>query len=149
MAEFVKTCDNCQRRKTPRMQAQLPHMPAFEPSYPFQYLAMDITELLAYDLHGALVGHQYILVFLDMFTKWVEYAVFSHAPTADDVVKAFLTEVFVRHGAPEHLVSDNGPNVSAQLVKDVIQLLGAKSILISPYRPQSNGQVERVNRTLK
>ena len=53
------------------------------------------------------------------------------------------------HGTPEFLVSDNGSNLTAMLVTDVCRHLGTQRIKTSPYSPQTNGAVERFNRTFK
>jgi len=45
--------------------------------------------------------------------------------------------------------SDNGSNLNSKFVKQVIQELNGKSINSSPYHPQTNGQIERPNGSLK
>lgn len=143
---WVQTCDVCQKRKTPRMQKRLPVQEGITPTHPFQYVAMDITELATADSSNGLA---YVLVFIDMFTRWAELKVFSHCPGAAEVTEALYTQVVARHGAPEYLLSDNGSNMSAQLVKNVCAELATKHITSSPYSPQTNGMVERFNRTFK
>ena len=45
--------------------------------------------------------------------------------------------------------SDNGPAFVSQVVQGLAQALGMKWKLHCEYNPQSSGQVERMNRTLK
>lgn len=115
-----------------------------KPFYPFQWVAMDITEFTR-----GKKKLQHVLVFIDLFTKWVEVSIFTETPTAAQVAQAFYDNVVSRHGAPEFLVSDNGSNLNAQLVRDVCKLMAARHISISPYCPQTNGTVERFNQTFK
>ena len=44
--------------------------------------------------------------------------------------------------------SDRGPNFTAGLLKDIFKLYQSKHILGSAWHPQSQGSVERQNRTL-
>ena len=45
--------------------------------------------------------------------------------------------------------SDNGPAFVSQIVQGLAQALGTKWKLHCEYNPQSSGQVERMNQTLK
>ena len=93
-------------------------------------------------------GNQYILVMSDHFTKWVE-AVPMPNQRAETVAKAFVDEVVTRHGVPTKLLTDQGRNFEADRMKQVLSLLGVQKLRTSPYLPQTDGQVERMNRTLK
>jgi putative transposase len=43
-----------------------------------------------------------------------------------------LGELFVRHGAPEHIRSDNGPEFIATALRDWLQRIGVKTLYIEP-----------------
>jgi putative transposase len=47
------------------------------------------------------------------------------------------------------IISDNGPQFVARDFTDFIRLCGMTHVRTSPYYPQSNGKLERVNQTLK
>lgn len=143
IVEFLKTCPVCQFRKVPRLQKKGIIHDGFKPTYPFQYVSMDVTELIHQNTST------YLLVFVDLFTRWVEVQVLEDAPTAETIAYAFLTVVVSRHGTPEFLISDNGPNMVGIHVTDVCIALQTHRITTSPYRPQANGAVERFNRTIK
>jgi transposase InsO family protein len=51
--------------------------------------------------------------------------------------------------APPRVVSDNGPQFVARDFKAYVRLLGMDHVRTSPYYPQSNGKIERVNQILK
>ena len=93
-------------------------------------------------------GNQYVLVMSDHFSKWVE-AVPLPNQRAETVARAFVDEVIARHGVPTKLITDQGRNFEADLMKKVFEILGVKKLRTSPYHPQTDGQVERLNRTLK
>ena len=69
--------------------------------------------------------------------------------TANVVVKKILEEIFPQFGIPKVIGSNNGPAFVAQVSKGMAIQLGIDWKLHSAYRPQSSGQVERINRTLK
>ncbi|XP_059990744.1 uncharacterized protein LOC132511542 [Lagenorhynchus albirostris] len=79
---------------------------------------------------------------------WIE-AFPTKKETAAVVAKKILEEIFPRFGAPKVIGSDNGPAFVAQVSQDVARYLGTDWKLHCAYRPQSSGQVERMNRTLK
>ena len=52
-------------------------------------------------------GHEYILVAIDYFTKWVEAASYTRL-TAAKVAKFIRSHIICRYGAPHQLISDRG-----------------------------------------
>jgi transposase InsO family protein len=52
------------------------------------------------------------------------------------------------HARPR-MISDNGPQFIAREFKEYIRLSGMTHVRTSPYYPQSNGKLERVNKTIK
>ena len=93
-------------------------------------------------------GCKYLLVFIDTFSGWVE--VFpTKRETAQVAAKKLIEDILPRFGFPAQVGSDNGPAFLSQVSQGVAQALGARWKLHCAYRPQSSGQVERMNRTLK
>lgn len=92
-------------------------------------------------------GNRYVVVFLDYLTKWVEaFAIPDQSATT--IARILVEEIFCRHGAPEHLLSDRGANFLSDLVQEVCRLLSIKKVNTSGYHPQSDGLVEKFNSTL-
>ena len=60
-----------------------------------------------------------------------------------------LVQVFSRVGIPEEILTDQGTNFMSQLLAEVYKFLRIKPIRTSPYHPQTDGLVERFNKTLK
>lgn len=87
-------------------------------------------------------------VLVDTFSGWVE-AYPTKRETAVMVAKKLLEEIVPRFGLPVTIGSDNGPAFVSQIVQGVASALGTKWKLHCKYNPQSSGQVERMNRTLK
>ncbi|XP_035169578.1 uncharacterized protein LOC118159047, partial [Oxyura jamaicensis] len=93
-------------------------------------------------------GYKYLLVGVDTFSGWPE-ALPCCINQARETVKWLLREIIPRFGVPLGIPSDRGPHFIATVVKDVSRLLGISWNLHTPWRPQSSGQVERMNQTLK
>lgn len=52
-------------------------------------------------------------------------------------------------GVTPRIISDNGPQFIAKDFKEYVRLSGMTHVRTSPYYPQSNGKLERFNRTMK
>ncbi|KAK1333904.1 hypothetical protein QTO34_006293 [Cnephaeus nilssonii] len=93
-------------------------------------------------------GYKYLLVFVDTFSGRVEAYPAKHE-TAQTVAKKLLEDILPRYGFPAEIGSNNGPAFVSQVTQAVAKAIGANWKLHCAYRPQSSGQVERINRTLK
>ena len=60
-----------------------------------------------------------------------------------------LVRIFAWVGIPEEILTDQGSNFTLQLLSEIYQLLHVHPIRTSPYHPQTDGLVERFNKTLK
>ena len=68
--------------------------------------------------------------------------------TSSSIISA-LKSVFARHGIPEVLRSDNGPQYTSKEFKTFSSSYDFQQITSSPRFPQSNGQAERSVQTIK
>lgn len=110
---------------------------------PGEHWEVDFTEL-----PPGQGGYRYLLVFIDMFSGWPE-AYPTKSEAAQIVVKKLVSEIILRFGLPVAMGSDNGPSFIAHITQLLAKMLGISWKLHCIYRPQSSGQVERMNRTLK
>ena len=60
-----------------------------------------------------------------------------------------LADLFVRHGPPEYLRSDNGPEFTAKLVRRWLGRVGVEMLFIEPGSPWENGSNESFNGKLR
>ncbi|KAJ8944277.1 hypothetical protein NQ318_009654 [Aromia moschata] len=88
-----------------------------------------------------------LMVVMYYFSKWPE-AVPLPNQEAETVAEAFIENVIARHGVPLELHSDQGRNFELELWQEVIKILGIKKTRSTALHPQSNGMVERHNRTI-
>ncbi len=109
-------------------------------------------ERLAVDVMGPLPmsesGNRYIMLVADYFTKWPEAFALPNQETAA-VVEALVKDVVCRFGVPLELHSDQGRNFESTIFSEMCGLLGIRKTCTTPLHSQSDGMVERMNRTLE
>ena len=66
----------------------------------------------------------------------------------DDVL-ACLTDLFTRHGSPDHIRSDKGSEFTATAVREWLPKVGVKTLFIEPGSPWENGYNESFNGKLR
>ncbi len=64
--------------------------------------------------------------------------------TAHDVIE-HLAELFIAHGTPDYIRSDNGPEFIAKSVRGWLRHLEVKPLFIEPGSPWENGYIESFN----
>ena len=60
-----------------------------------------------------------------------------------------LSDVMLHRGIPDHIRSDNGPEMTAKVVRDWLQRIGSKTLFIAPGSPWENGYNESFNGKLR
>ncbi|KRX23801.1 Transposon Ty3-G Gag-Pol polyprotein [Trichinella nelsoni] len=121
---WCRACQTCAARAIPTRKLQAP-MQLQPVSHPFQRVAMDLVG----PLETTRSGNRYTLVVCDYFSKW---------PDAFNLPNAEARTV----------ATALGRNFESELVKEVCQLFGVTKARATAYHPQSDGLVERMNRTL-
>ena len=111
--------------------------------YPFERIAIDILG----EFPMADRGNKYILVIGDNFTKWTECFPMQNME-AVTVTKILMNEVIARFGIPDKIHSDQGKQFESNLFKELYEMLQIDKTRTTAYHPQSDGMVERFNRTL-
>lgn len=61
----------------------------------------------------------------------------------------FLNEVFKRESFPNSVLSDNSPQFYSAKFEDYLKTFAIKHQTFSVYHPETNGAMERLNKTLK
>ncbi len=141
--EYVSACKTCCSTKTSRAPTK-PALVALPPVYnPFDRIAVDFVGPLPITKDG----NRYILVFVDYATRWPE-AFATPDMKATTVAELFVREILCRHGAPVCLLSDQGRDFLAAVLKEVLTFTRTSKIQTAAYHPQTNGLCERFNGTL-
>lgn len=140
--EWCRTCDTCNAKKGPNRKGKAP-LQLYQVGSPMERVAIDI----AGPFPTTESGNRFICVAMDYFSKWPEaYALPNHEATT--VAQVLVDQFFARFGVPGELHSDQGREFEAKVFQECCQLLGLRKTRTTPLRPQSDGMVERFNRTL-
>lgn len=140
--EWCRSCDLCASRKGPRTRTRGKLQECISGT-PFERVALDILGPLPTTNHG----NKYLLVVMDYFTKWPEaYPLPNQEATT--VAEALVNQWVSRFGAPMLLHSDQGRNFESRVFQDMCRCLGISKTRTTAQHPQSDGMVERFNRTI-
>ena len=139
---YVLSCDVCSRNKKNRCYGKVP-MTEFHAGAPMERVHIDFIG----PLPKTPKGNEHCLMMVDQFTKWVE-CVPLPSQKADVTAEAAIDELFSRFGYPFQLHSDQGRNFEGKLFEGLTKALGIHKTRTTSFRPSSNGQCERYNRTL-
>ena len=120
-----------------RIQCQPLH-PWVWPNTPWKRIHIDFA--------GPFLSKMFLIV-IDAHSKWPEVVLMS-STTSHKTIEA-LQVLFARHGLPEQIVSDNGPQFTAEEFEAFIKANGIKHIRSAPYHPSTNGLAERFVQTFK
>lgn len=143
VAHYVKTCRDCQRRKTPTTRPAGLLQPVEPPQRPFQQIGMDLLG----PFPTSTSGNKWIVVATDYLTRYAETRALPKG-TAAEVAKFFIENIVLRHGAPEVLITDRGTAFTADLTQAILRYSQTSHRRTTAYHPQTNGLTERLNKTI-
>ena len=83
----------------------------------------------------------------DYFTKWAEAYLLRDAE-ASTCMCALYNNLFSSFSLPRQLHSDQDKNLETRLFHKLCTLAGIRKSKMTPFHPQSDGETERMNRTL-
>ena len=132
---FIQLCPCCQKMS----QLKIPIHAS-----PFTVSSYEPMENLNIDFIGPYPDGGYVLVFIDMFTRWVELYC-CDAATSENAALSLLSH-FGRFGSPAKLTSDRGSHFVADIIEEFLRHIGTEHILTLAYSKEENSLVERANK---
>ncbi len=133
--EMVKNCPSC--LKFGSQKAAEPLNPHEVPNRPWQRVGSDIFTYRNKDY----------LVITDYYSFYPE--VVNLTSTSTKAVIQGMKSVFARHGIPDLLITDNGPQYASSEFKSFTEDWWFEHKTSSPYFPSSNGLAESSVKTVK
>ena len=131
---YVTNCRHCAARLSPHHE---PLLSTPLPPLPWHRVASDLFQ------HQ---GRSYLLV-VDYYSRFIEVAPLTSTTTSS--VVQHMKSMFARHGIPDTVVTDNGPQYSSTEFSVFSTQYGFQHLTSSPLYPQANGLAERSVRTAK
>ena len=140
---YCRTCERCQmvKGRFPKIGNRLNTISVEEP---FEIIHLDLIENLAKTKDG----FQHILVIIDKFSKWPELIPMK-TKDAQEMCAALMRYWVTHYGVPRSIIADGGKQFQSNMASILYAHLGIQGRTISPHHPQTNSQVERMNRVIK
>ncbi|UYV80838.1 K02A2.6-like [Cordylochernes scorpioides] len=135
--DMVKTCEKCIENQPLKHEPLIPNDIL---ERPWQRVGMD---LFHYE------GSEYLVV-VDYFSRFIEVVRLTKLPS--EAVVDLCKAIFARHGIPDIVISDNGPQFRPSTTSAFTKFaseVGFRHITSSPKHPQSNGQAEAAVKIVK
>uniref|UniRef100_A0A158P4I8 RNA-directed DNA polymerase n=1 Tax=Tetranychus urticae TaxID=32264 RepID=A0A158P4I8_TETUR len=138
---YVKSCLICQldKRGSGTLEAPLKSI-----------VVNDAFNKIGIDLIGPFPvskKNKYIIICTDYYTRWVEVQAIQNM-TAESTATFLIQSIFLRHGCPRTIVSDQGRNFISSVVKEVKDFLASTWSFSTTYHPATNGLTEKANQTI-
>ena len=140
VSAWCRSCLPCATRCVGR--AVKPPLTPIPVAGPFDRIGVDVVQLPM-----SQNGNKYAIVFMDYLTKWPEVFA-AKDQTALTIAQLLVEQIISRHGVPAELLSDRGAAFLSRLMGEVYSLMGIHKANTTAYHPQTDGLVERFNRTL-
>ncbi|GJY88363.1 reverse transcriptase domain-containing protein [Tanacetum coccineum] len=140
--KLIRECNNCQvHRPVPRNPQQ--NLNPITSPWPFYKWGIDIAGPFP-EGPGKV---KFLIVAIDYFTKWIEAKPVATI-TGNQVKKFVWDNIVCRFGLPGEIISDNGKQFRDNPFKDWCEKLCIRQCFVFVKHPQTNGLVERANRSL-
>jgi len=144
ITNWIESCQQCIRSKSGHRKPYGELQPLEIATKPWQSISMDFVVKLPKS-----EKFDSILVVVDRMTKMAHFIACNETITSNELAVLVRKEIFSKHGLPIDIVSDRGAPYVSKLWRTFLTIQGIKSNLSTSYHPETDGQTERVNSTLK
>ncbi|KAK0601687.1 hypothetical protein LWI29_026467 [Acer saccharum] len=136
-------CEACQRianniRQPPEL------LQSITSPWPFAMWGID----LIVPMPTALEGAKHVIVAVDYFTKWVKAKPLVHITEAN-TINFVKKNILYKFGIPNTIITDNGTQFDCKKFRELCDKYGINNYYASLAHPQTNGQIEVVNKIIK
>lgn len=139
VVDFVAKCKSCQEVKAVATRPPLQQMVSAATA-PGELVTADILKLPPDS------GFSAILLLIDAYSKFpVAYKLRNELAST---LSSHFIHYFSVFGIPQKILTDQGTNFESKLVHDIFDYFGIKKLRTTPYHPQTDGETERMNRSI-
>lgn len=142
---YVKGCEQCQRNKPNTRKGHMGLPLSIErPQRVWDAFSMDFIGPLPKTARG----YDAIMVIVERVARWVYYIPVKITHTAQDIFALLNARVLASHGVPSSIISDRDSRFTSHFWEGIWEELGTALKRSTSFRPQTDGQTEKQNRTL-
>ena len=140
--EICRACVYCQVYKI-NVQKVKPPILKIMVSKPFHLMSMDIVQFPKSKRNNVAA-----LVLVDHCSKWMTAIAIKNktSMTVANILRNNMLQSLLK--VPANILTDNGPEFRGENFEAALREYNINHVFSSPYTPQGNGGVERLNRTL-
>lgn len=140
---FIKSCKQCAAYRSPNKLPPIPIQRSYIPS--------QVNEFISADYIGPFPktdkGNQYILTFLDHFSKYMKLYAVPKSNTYYSV--ECLMDFISTFGVPKHYLTDKQSCFTSEVFKHLCEKFGVTKLFTTPQHPSGNGASEKINANIK
>ena len=142
---YVTSCLPCQSNKPSQQVPMGLLQPLPIPNKKWETVTMDLITALPKTKRG----NDAIVVWVDKLSKHAHFAATTTTINAPGLAKLMYETVVRHHGIPIQIVSDRDTRFTSNFWRSLWKLTGTTLAMSTAYHPQTDGQTERMNRTLE
>jgi Reverse transcriptase (RNA-dependent DNA polymerase)/RNase H-like domain found in reverse transcriptase/Integrase zinc binding domain/Chromo (CHRromatin Organisation MOdifier) domain/Retroviral aspartyl protease len=143
---WINGCESCMRSKSHKTKSQGLLCPLPIPSRRFGSISMDFVTCLPLSTHK----NDTIYVIIDRLTKYARFIPCKLTISSEGCAKLFHAKwVADICGIPDDIVSDRDGRFTSAFWQQFHQSMGTRLKMSTAFHPQTDGQTERMNRTME
>lgn len=143
--EYVESCIRCRMAKTVSRKPAGLLQSLQIPSRRWEQVSLDFIVGLPLTPKG----NDAILTLVDSLSKMAHFVPTRSTATAEDTIELLADRLVRYHGLPRVLVSDRDVRFVSEIWRRFCEKFKIKQAMSSAWHPQTDGQTERVHRTLE
>lgn len=143
--EYIDTCTRCQASKRVSQKAAGLLQPIKVPTRRWAQISMDfITGMPETDK-----GNNSIWTIVDYVSKMSHMIPIRDSTSTHELANLFMHEIVRHHGIPDKIISDRDSKFTSDVWTEFCKQFKIQRALSTAWHPQSDGQTERIHRTLE
>ena len=142
---YIKSCQKCQESKGTNSKPSGNLRPFPPPQRKWEVISMDFM----FKLPRTKDGYDGILVVVDKLSKRTRFVPLTKNHKAENIAETFYNEIYKHHGLPRTIISDRDTRFTSTFWEELMKLLKVRLNLSSAFHPQTDGQSERMFRTIQ
>ncbi len=141
---YIKGCKVCQCTKTSTQAKAAPLYPNTIRTEPWMHISVNMITRLP-----MLSGHDALLVIVDRFSKAIIPVTCNVKLSAEGWAWILWDHIYTRHGMPQVVISDWGPQFISKFMKELYRMLDITQNTSTAFHLQTDRQTEQVNQEIE